>query len=282
MKIFAVSALQILAITFAANIQAQSYCGDIQTEKEITQVIAQIRDSILPLLPQHEINKINQEVSKYPKVNQKKEFLIEFDLVQIDEQITTSLTPKRRDWALALIGLEYTFLGGYYDAYSAYLDLGFWSFLEAALINLEPNHLANIGFHLNNKGKYKTARKILCYAQSVNDNLFEVHNNLSFSLASLGQVADAFGEAQKSLNLKPDSVHVQKRYTEFAQINNIDLKAQHKALGYVPDETGFGGGPPSPAFMKLFSVLAPLNNRIQKELSGNFIKYVDEAGYPGH
>lgn len=116
-----------------------------------------------------------------------------------------------RDWAYAAKGIEYTFLGGLVDGQEDKLDMGLYSFLQAAALNPdEPEHLSNVAFHLNNKGDYDQSFIILSYALSINEDYVPARSNLAYAYAGQGDYTKAVLEQLRVVSLRPEKWYLQR------------------------------------------------------------------------
>jgi len=191
---------QVLTQESETLLVSKDVCQSIKSKTEIRELLEQWHDHLSPIISQTELSRVSTYANRFP-VNQPPNVLsISFD-ISGDNNIQRVV--NRRDWAYALEGLRYTLIGGLNKGSEKMIDVGFWCFLKAALLRMEPNHLANIGFHLNNKGAFGDAASILCFARSLNNGHSNIHNNLAHTLASTGNYSDALAEQAAAMVLNP-------------------------------------------------------------------------------
>ncbi len=107
-----------------------------------------------------------------------------------DESGTMGFEIRRRDWAYALHGGVFTLAAA--GGGQGWLDAGFWCYLEATLLNPdEPDHLANVGFHLNARHECRDAARVLAYARAIDASHQAVLNNLGYAHAACAEFARA-------------------------------------------------------------------------------------------
>ena len=130
-------------------------------------------------------------------------------LAKEELEIEYTVDIKTRDWAYAALGVENTLLGGLVDEQEDKLELGFYSFLQAATLNLdEPEHLSNIAFHLNNKGEYTHAQSVLQYALQLDETYFPALSNLAYTYAGQGDYTEAILIQMKVISLRPEKQYL--------------------------------------------------------------------------
>lgn len=151
---------------------------------------------------------------------------------------TYELKPTRRDWAYALIGNLLTQAGLLEAGRDGELlrDLGLWSLVRAAQLTMEPEHLANVGFHLNLRAQLEEARDLLIYANNQAPAQADVHNNLAFSYAALGDQEQAQAAQEMAYRAAPNDPHIRSRYA--AMISRP--LAEQPSASTVPPGWDFG------------------------------------------
>jgi hypothetical protein len=199
------TALLVLTWTSPGRAQIITSCSKESAENEIRRLLVQWRDRIKPTLPQKEAVRVNDFVSGIPIQSSPDTDVISLDLTEEEERLNIHPQVNRRDWGYAFCGFIFTLAGNTAEDFKSWIDVGFWCFLEAALLQLEPDHLLNVGFHLNNKEAYKDAELVLCYARALDPYDSRVRNNLAHSLASSGERDSAIIEEQMAVALAPDN-----------------------------------------------------------------------------
>lgn len=128
-----------------------------------------------------------------------------FEYVVLDASVPQyAVEYGRRDWVYAWHGGALTLAASAEDNADALLDAGFWCFLKAALVQTEePEHLANVGFHLNLRDSFKDAHAVLQYAATKSDQIPAVANNLGYAAAALGDMDLAISATQHAVALEP-------------------------------------------------------------------------------
>ena len=107
------------------------------------------------------------------------------------------------------------------------LDVGFWCFLEAALLHPEePEHLSNVAFYLNERGKSTDARKLLLRALSFDNKNTIVLNNLAYASAALGDYACAVTHSLAAMGQQQGVLLIAERLRYYAKEGGYDLVAK--------------------------------------------------------
>jgi hypothetical protein len=129
--------------------------------------------------------------------------------------------PSRRDWAYAMIGNLLSQAGLLQSGRDGELlrDLGLWCFVRGAQLKLEPEHLSNVGFHLNLRARLEEARDLLIYANRQAPSQADVHNNLAFSYAALGDEEQARRAQEMAYRAAPNDAHIRSRYAAMISSN---------------------------------------------------------------
>ena len=77
---------------------------------------------------------------------------------------------------------------------------------------MTTEHLSNVGFHLNLRGRVEEARDVLEYARDLDPSHADARNNLAFSLSALGDGEAAEDEQKQALSADPTNGHIRSRY----------------------------------------------------------------------
>ena len=208
-------AASILYVNRPSNIDVQDQDGSAPTDdkpeptpesakSKVKKIIKEYLSEIGSQIPEAETENIEIAVKDYQIELQPASEAITV-LAKVEEEIEYTLDIKTRDWAYAAFGIENTLIGGLVDEQEAKLDLGLYSFLQAAALNLdEPEHLSNVAFHLNNKGDYENAKTILRYALTIDESYFPALSNLAYAYAGQGDYTKAILEQLKVVSLRPE------------------------------------------------------------------------------
>ncbi len=171
----------------------------------VTDVLTKWRNRIYPTLGDTERQEIETFAAAFPLAAPAGTEPI---IIESSDDEPPQLTPviNRRDWAYALRGAAHTLAGGFVKDQADLLDVGFWCFLEAALLQTdEPEHLTNVAFHLNEREEYADARTVLLYARSLEDTYAPTRNNLAFTYAGQGDYGVAIDQQLDAVMLQPDT-----------------------------------------------------------------------------
>ncbi len=176
---------------------------DAPTLQQVTAILESYRDQVKPGLSASIVAEVEQYAAGFPI-----EEPAGVEPVQITATDNESLdiipTINRRDWAYAERGIGYTFIGGLQQGQKQLLDVGFWCFLEAALLKTdEPEHLANVGFHLNDREQWDDADKILRYALSLGNDSAAALNNIAYTCAAQNNFTGAVAYQLQATELWP-------------------------------------------------------------------------------
>lgn len=173
------------------------------TREQVLQILRNWHDQIEPTVSEEERTKVEQYAAGFPEEGQEGIEPVSMEVVDGDNATITPVI-NRRDWAYAVCGIAYSTMGVIGQGQAAMIDMGFWCFLEAALLQTdESEHLANVAFHLNLHGAFDDARAVLIYARSVDGGHIAVRNNLAFAYAQLGDYDRAIYEAQIVVAMQP-------------------------------------------------------------------------------
>jgi tetratricopeptide (TPR) repeat protein len=173
------------------------------TQSRVKTIIQGYLSETIPQVSKTETENIETIVNDYPVALQTSEAIT----VQATEgeEIEYTLKIKTQDWVYAVNGVENTLIGGFVDGQEDKLDLGLYSFLKAAALNIdEPEHLSNVAFHLNNKGDYQNAETILQYALTINENYYPALSNLAYAYAGQRDYTNAILAQLKVVSLRPE------------------------------------------------------------------------------
>jgi len=201
----------------------------VKTDAGIRAILEKWRDKIKPTLPAAHVVEIEKHVASFPVNAPEGVFPISYEDSENESDVDIRPKPNRRDWAFAMEGFLYTFLGGHGVGQEAKLDIGFWCFIEAALIHLTPDHLASVAFHLNERGGYDDAISILTCVKSLNPYHFTARNNLAYSYSANGNSKAAYVEMSQAAFLKPHDERYQRKlkfYADKAGINTTQIEAE--------------------------------------------------------
>jgi tetratricopeptide (TPR) repeat protein len=167
------------------------------------------------------------------------------------EEIEYTLDIKTQDWAYASVGIENTFLGGFVDGQEDKLNLGLYSFLQAAALNIdEPEHLSNVAFHLNNKGDYENAKILLQYALTLDENYFPALSNLAYAYTGLGDYTEAILVQLKVVSLRPEKWCLLRLADYYDKAGMFDASGAIKTAFEASEEVSI---PPTPPILTLSS-----------------------------
>jgi tetratricopeptide (TPR) repeat protein len=217
----------------------------VKTDAEIRAILEKWRGKIKPTLNQAHVQAAEKNAATLPVDAPVGIPPLTYEDSEDGSNVNITPKPNRRDWAYALDGFMYTFLGGNCEGHEEKLDLGFWCFLEAALLHMLPEHLASVAFHLNERGEYDDALSILIYARSLNPFSPTIQNNLAYALSMKGDHKGAYDEMSKAVYLKPDSERFKKKLKFYADKAGINAKPQEPKSPAVP--------PPSQAYMDVMT-----------------------------
>jgi hypothetical protein len=182
------------------------------------------------MLPQKECERVETYTYRFPIDQPPNAMPLTFDYSEDERDMNIRPIINRRDWAYALEGFRNTFMGGVYEGSASMVDLGFWCFLQAALLKMEPDHLANVGFHLNNRGAFDDAASVLCYARSLHVDHPGIHNNLAHTLASLGNFHEALAEQSNAIALSPTMSRYRDKMRTYGNLAGLSLNPEASVL----------------------------------------------------
>lgn len=231
------------------------------SQEDVVAILTSWRDQIRPTIPGAERQKVEQYIAGFPLDAPAGTEPI--DMVLIDGSVQ-QLEPRvgRRDWAYAVQGVGYTTVGGIIQGRAWMLDVGFWCFLEAAL--LQPNeseHLGNVGFHLNDRGAYLDARAVLLYARSLDGHYVPARNNLAHALNRLGEHDAAVSEALRVIALQPAEPSYHERLARYYE----DAGKTDAAQAIRTALAGLDALPPIPPFAVPVA-LSPAGEHIRDQI----------------
>ena len=155
---------------------------------------------------------------------------------------------RSRDWALARVGLAYTLAGAMGEGKAALFDLGYWCFLEAALIAPdEPQHLVNVAFHLNERERFEAALVVLARALELDPDLPGALSNQAYAQAGNGDYDAAIRSLLNELADGIAPVYARERLARYFDLAGFPEAAQSYrdmlAQGYyVPYEPPIDSG----------------------------------------
>ncbi len=256
--------------------------GDETTEtptaNEVLELLENYRDQVKPKLDPVVVSEVETYAAGFPLETPDG---IEPVTITASENESLDVTPtiNRRDWAFAERGIGYTFTGGLQQGQQQQLDTGFWCFIEAALLKTdEAEHLANVGFHLNNRGKWKDAEKVLLYALSLDSTSATALNNLAFTHASQGNFTTAATFQLQATHLWPGEQSLVKQLA-----NYYNLAGAGDAANALNEALGTSSGTPSssyelpdnlsPRALDMVETLDELSSDMGQELNDLEIKY---------
>lgn len=186
-----------------------------EADADVAGILSRWRDQIAPQVPAAERKKVEDFVAKYPVEAPPGAEPIDFQVKQGKEWQVTPVV-NRKDWAYAIQGASYTLGGIVGQGQKAMLDVGFWCFLEAALLRPdEVEHLSNVAFHLNLRMAYDDAATVLLHAREMDDSHVAVRNNLAYSYAGRGDFNAALAEQEQAIMLRPDQLIYQERLARY-------------------------------------------------------------------
>jgi hypothetical protein len=225
-------------------------CGQPKSEADVRALLLKWRDQVRPGLPAQEVKLVESEAAALPVDLPADQLGATFEDSETKIDIRVGIKAQRRDTAYALAGYGYTFLGGNFAGQDKMKDLGFWCFLEAALLKMTSDHLLNVGFHLNERGAFDDALIVLCYAAALSPAFPAVHNNLAYNLAARGNVKEAVDEAAQALNLAPQKDSYRRRLEHYGRMAGVKVDSLIAKAGAQPSRQM----PYSPAFFDFFGL----------------------------
>lgn len=200
------------------------------TRGEVMALIAIWKGRMASRIGQAARDKMIAAAAPYPKTGAAKQAPLVFEEKKAGGDSQYAIRPTRRDWAHAFNGaiLTMTAFIARGNESKTLLDAAFWSFLRAAELNLESEHLSNIGFHLNLRAQLVDARKVLAYAiKKATDNA-DAYNNLAFTLAASGKHKEAEAAQTAAFNNDPTNPHIQKALSRFSAASKTGKGAKPK------------------------------------------------------
>jgi len=251
--------------------------SELKTEGEIRGIILKWRDNLKSILTDESIKKIVNYAERYPVDVPDGTMPVTFTDSENNDFVNIKAVINRCDWAYAFEGWKFTLFGGTSEGYDNLIDVGFWCFIEAALIHLEPDHLVNIGFHLNNRWKYEDAKAILTYANHLNSNNHAIHNNLGHTLACMNDFKGATQEALKALALNPDNPAYKTKIETYSSKAGFPIKMPKMKTsdqGLEPPETN--KALMSKNLMNAWAMITMEFAKYQNRSSMNFQKYAGQ------
>jgi hypothetical protein len=258
--------LLLLAVIFFSLILTPqpSYSGAgapaVKTEAEIRAILVKWRDTIKPTLNQAHVAEVEKQANALPLENPQGTFPVTYDDSETDSAVDVKTKANRRDWAYALDGFLYTLIGGVGDGQADKLDLGFWCFIEAALLQMIPDHLNAIAFHLNERGEYDDAISVLHYVCSLNPYLPSARNNLAYALSGKGDHKSAYNEMSQAVSLSPDNERFKKKLKYYADQAGINVpKDPSGQAAQTPSAM------PSQAYLSVFQSIVSANQTFHTE-----------------
>lgn len=251
--------------------------SELKTESEIRALILKWRDSLKSISKDETIKKIVNYAETYPVNVSDGTMPVTFTDSENDDSVNIKVVVNRRDWAYAIEGWKFTLFGGTSKGYENMIDVGFWCFIEAALIHLEPDHLVNIGFHLNNRWEYEDAKAILTYANYLNSNNPAIHNNLGHTLACLNDFKGATREALKALALNPENPSYKTKLETYTTKAGFPIKiSQMETSDQELEPPEANKDPMSRNLMNAWAMITMELAKYQNSSSMNFQKYAGE------
>jgi len=219
-------------------------CGQPKSEAEVRALLLKWRDQIRPGLPAKEVKLVESEAAGLPVDLPADRLGATFEDSETKTDIQVGIKAQRRDMAYALAGYGYTFLGGNFAGQDKMKDIGFWCFLEAALLKMTSDHLLNVGFHLNERGAFDEALIVLCYAAAQSPAFPAVRNNLAYSLAAEGNLKEAVDQAAQAFNLAPNNDSYRRRLKYYGQMAGVKVdglmaKAEAQPSKQLPYSSAF-------------------------------------------
>lgn len=170
--------------------------------------------------------------------------------------------PGRRDWAYAVNGLPFTLAASEPTGGRAWLDLGMWCFLEAALlVPDEPEHLVNVAFHLNVRGEFDDARQLLFYALELDPQHLAAAENLAYTYEQQQSWACAIAILQDEVLPRglPDGDVVGRLVSAYRALGAVEPANDFESLlGDVPSD-GFAQALTPSGDPRFFEVFEELN-----------------------
>lgn len=221
-----------------AAVPEEPICQTETRSEELRTLLIQWKERMASSAAQAELAQLTARAERIPLNNPPDVLPVTFDDSEDAKAVGVRPIPNRRDWAYALEGLAFTLLGGTQADMERLLDLGFWSFLQAALLRIEADHLSNVGFHLNDRAAFTDAVTVLCYARSLDPDHPDVHNNLAHALAGLGMMENALAEADWAARLQPGVSHFERKAAVYAQMAGVETGTQEEPSGVALDPTG--------------------------------------------
>ncbi len=190
--------------------------------EEIAALLNALRNEIVKTIPSATLQAVEAYVSAYPPqaVDQSAPIAVKASEGEVPE---LTVVVGRRDWAYASAGVEYTFLGIFGEGQASLLDTALWCFLEAALLRPdESEHLINIAFHLNERGQYVQAQRVLEFAQLLDPTSPGLNNNLAYALSKQGKALQAISKARTALNGGQNVSFFKERLGYYLQSADLD------------------------------------------------------------
>jgi len=165
-------------------------------------------------------------------------------LVEENADMGTILMPdiNQRDWAYAYLGIQYTLAGIFLQGQEYQLTKALWCFLEAASLNPdEPEHYANIAFHLNGKEAYYDALIVLMKAKSIqhHDSINVMAcNNMAYAYAAVKDPTMALIEMNNALSQWPDNEFLLEKVNIYSEGMNDSESNYADVIGMGCSEVG--------------------------------------------
>jgi len=180
------------------------------SEGRVRSILERWRAELESRIPAEARQRVSTAADAYPLTADPQRPALSYELVGESYQ----LKPSRLDWAYAMIGNLLSQAGLSESGRDGELlrDIGLRCFVHAAQLKLEPEHLANLGFHLNLRARLEEARDLLIYANLQAPSQADVHNNLAFSYAALGDQEQAQSAQEMAYRAAPDDAHIRSRY----------------------------------------------------------------------
>ncbi|NLE59862.1 MAG: hypothetical protein GX616_16035 [Planctomycetes bacterium] len=197
----------------------------VPSRSEVITILQEYRDALYPGLPATERQSVEAFVAGYPLEAPSGTQPIE---VHSNNAASPTLTAviNRRDWAYAVKGVDYSFVGVFGQGQQDMFDVAFWCFLEASLLQPdETEHLANVAFHLNAREKHLDAKTLLLYARSVRPGSIPVLHNLAYAYACLGDYHAAITEQLDAVNRCPGVRFLLDRLAAYYELAGMSAEA---------------------------------------------------------
>jgi tetratricopeptide (TPR) repeat protein len=214
----------------AASTEGMRVCQNLKNEAEVRILLQRWRNRITPMLEQKERERVETYANGFPIDQASDAMPITFDYSEDKKDMNIRPIINRRDWAYAYEGFLHTFKGGVYEGSGRMVDIGFWCFLQASLLKMEPDHLSNVGFHLNNQGAFDDAVSVLCYARSLNVNHSGIHNNLAYTQATIGNFHGALAEQSSAVALDPYMSRYRDKMKMYGKLAGLSFNYEESAL----------------------------------------------------